>query len=141
MAVPSEESVQLNSGVPTLHSIISISKGRTVETGWHGSLDESSVNDYDGYNLVIEGSGSGTIDILWDNNEFTINPAFLTINTSKLTDVTDTTPAGWKKVTLTVNSTEENRYVVQFYKKKQNVSYTGNEFPSKYIICNNYIAT
>ncbi|MEE3415388.1 MAG: hypothetical protein VZR53_08460 [Prevotella sp.] len=140
-AVPNDESVQLNSGVPTLSSIISISKGRTVETGWHGSLNESNINDYDGYNLVIEGSGSGTIDILWDNNEFTINPAFLTINSNKLTAITDDVSEGWKKTTLTVNSTEENRYVVQFYKKKQNVSYTGNEFPSKYIICNNYIAT
>ena len=139
-ATPTEESVQLNGGVPTISSIISISKGRTVETGWHGSLDESNTSDYDGYNLIIEGSGSGKIDILWDNREFTINPAFLTINSSKLTAEADAATEGWKTVTLTVNSTEDNRYVVQFYKKKTNVSYTGSEFPSKYILCRNYIS-
>ena len=140
-ATPTEESIQMNGGVsPTLSSIISISKGRTVETGWHGALDESSNSDYDGYNLIVEGSGSGTIDIRWDNREFTINPAFLTNNSAKLTPVADASIDGWKKVTLTVNSTQENRYVVQFYKKKTNVNYTGTEFPSKYIVCENYIA-
>ena len=48
---------------------------------------------------------------------------------------------GWKKRTLTVNSMVDNRYVVQFYKRDSNVSYTGNNFASKYIKCNNYIAT
>jgi len=141
-ATPTEESIRMNSGVPPmLSSVISISKGRTVETGWHGALDESSTSDYDGYNLIVEGSGSGTIDIRWDSREFTINPAFLTNNSSKLTSVADAPLEGWKKVTLTVNSTEENRYVIQFYKQKTNVSYTGNNFPSKYIVCENYIAT
>ena len=138
-ATPTDESVQLNGGVPTISSIISISKGRTVETGWHGNHDESSTNDYDGYNLIIEGSGSGKLDILWGTNEFTINPAFLTIYSDKLTQVADAATSGWKTVTLTVNSTEDNRYVVQFYKKKTNASYTGSEFPSKYILCNNYV--
>lgn len=139
-AIPTEESAQLNSGVPTISCIINISKGRTVETGWHGSLDESNTLNYDGYNLVVEGSGKGTIDILWDNNEFSINPAFLEINSSKITGPVDAATAGWKKVTLTVNSTEKNRYVVQFYKKKTNTNYTGNNFPSKYIKCEHYVA-
>ena len=74
IATPSAESVQLNGSLPTLSAIISISKGRTVETGWYGSLDESSDKNYDAYNLVVEGSGKGTIDILWDSREFTIIP-------------------------------------------------------------------
>ncbi len=140
-ATPTAESVQLNGTLSTLSCVISISKGRTVETGWHGSLDESNTSNYDGYNLVIEGSGTGTIDIQWDSYEFSINPAFLQINSAKLGTVTNMETDGWKTVTLTVNSTEQNRYLVQFYKKKTNTDYTGNEFPSKYIRCTNYVQT
>ena len=139
-ATPTAESVQLNGSLPTLSSVISISKGHTVETGWHGSLNESSISNYDAYNLVIEGSGKGTIDILWDSREFTINPAFLDINSSKLTSVTDASSTGWKTVTLSVDSSERNRYIVQFYKVKTNTDYTGNDFPSRYILCSNYEA-
>ena len=138
IATPSAESVQLNGSLPTLSAIISISKGRTVETGWYGSLDESSDKNYDAYNLVVEGSGKGTIDILWDSREFTINPAFLEINGSKLTEVTDAETVGWKTVTLSVNSSEQNRYIVQFYKVQTKTDYTGATFPSRYIMCSNY---
>ena len=138
-ATPTAESVQLNGTLPTLSCIISISKGRTVETGWHGSLDESNTLNYDGYNLVIEGAGKGTIDVLWDNREFTINPAFVENNSSKLTAITDASDTGWKMLTLSVDSTDQNRYLVQFYKKKTNTDYTGDEFPSKYIRCTNYV--
>lgn len=144
-ATPTAGSVQLNSGISTLSSIISISKGRSVETGWHGSLQEESNKDYDGYNLIIEGSGAGTIDICWDNTKFAMNPAFIILygnsGESILSDVVDGDQSGWKKRTLTVDSMKDNRYVVQFYKRDTNVSYIGIEFPSKYIKCNNYIAT
>ena len=143
-AIPTEESIQENgSGVSNLAGVISISQGRTVETGWHGSLQELSTTDYDGYNLIIEGSGAGTIDILWDNTKFIMNPVFVEQyggvggNLSGESDVSGQT--GWKKRTLTVNSaTGDNRYVVQFYKVVSG-TYTGTEFPSKYIKCENYI--
>lgn len=140
VAVPTQESVQLNGTLPTLSCVISISQGRTVETGWHGSLNESNTLNYDGYNLVVEGSGKGTIDILWDNSRFTINPAFLEINSSKLSIPMDAAETDWKTITLTVDSTDVNRYVVQFYKKTPDTDYIGTEFPSKYIKCNNYVA-
>lgn len=138
-ATPTEESVQLNSGISTLSSIISISQGRSVETGWHGSLQETGNADYDGYNLIIEGSGAGTIDILWDNSKFAMNPVFVTLYggekriLSDDVDVEDRT--GWKKRTLTVNSMEDNRYIVQFYKREANAASAGN------ILCNNYVET
>lgn len=144
-ATPTAESIQLNSGINTLSSIISISQGRSVETGWHGSLQEENIKDYDGYNLIIEGSGSGTIDICWDDTKFAMNPAFVTLYGSNgkkfLTDEFEGDQTGWKKRTLTVNSMVDNRYVVQFYKRDTNVSYVGNNFASIYIRCNNYIAT
>ncbi len=137
-ATPTEDSVQLNSGISTLASIISISQGRSVETGWHGSLQESGSGDYDGYNLIIEGSGSGTIDILWDDTKFTMNPAFVTLYGSSGKNILhgeESIGGGWKKRTLEVNSMEDNRYTVQFYKKTAVAVGTGN------ILCNNYVAT
>lgn len=143
-AEPTQESIQLNSGITSLSSIISVSQGRLVETGWHGNLQESSDKDYDGYNLVIEGSGAGTIEILWDNNKFAINPAFVTLYGGTggiLTGESDVAGRnGWKKMTLSVDSMRSNRYVVQFYKKEKTV-YTGTDFASNYIKCENYQAT
>ena len=139
-ATPTAESQQLNSGISTLASIISISQGRSVETGWHGSLQETGNEEYDGYNLIIEGSGAGTIDILWDNTKFTMNPAFITLYGSTGKNILSTEDyvanrEGWKKRTLKVNSMEDNRYVVQFYKKTTSATGSGN------ILCNNYVAT
>ncbi|MBP3238487.1 MAG: hypothetical protein J6M24_05275 [Lachnospiraceae bacterium] len=145
-AIPTEESrTQNGSGVSNLASVISISQGRTVETGWHGSLQETSITDYDGYNLIIEGSGAGTIDILWDSSKFTMNPVFVAQyggTDGKLSGESDVAgQAGWKKRTLTVDSANgDNRYVVQFYKEVSG-TYTGTEFASKYIKCENYIQT
>lgn len=136
-ATPTEQSVQLNSGITTLACIISVSQGRSVETGWHGSLQETdSSEEYDAYNLIIEGSGVGEIDILWDNTEFTMNPKFVELYSAKLTRESDVLDRpGWKKRTLSVNSMQENRYDVQFYKKKPSATGTGK------ILCNNYNAT
>lgn len=88
---------------------------------------------------MVEGSGEGTIDILWDDSEFTINPVFISLEGLAPVDATSE-GENWKKVTLSVDSTEKNRYVVQFYKKKENTTYTGPKFPSIYIKCKNYQA-
>ena len=143
-ATPTQESIQRNgSGVTNLASVISIAQGRTVETGWHGNLQELSTTDYDGYNLIIEGSGKGTIDILWDSSKFTMNPVFVSQyggTGGKLTGESAVSgKPGWVMRTLTVDSaTGDNRYVVQFYKAVSG-TYTGPEFPSKYIKCENYV--
>ena len=138
-ATPTEESQQLNSGISTLAGIISVSQGRSVETGWHGALQETGNEEYDGYNLIIEGSGAGTIDILWNNTMFSMNPAFITLYSGTdgiLGDEDDVDGrTGWRKRTLKVNSLEDNRYVVQFFKNADNATGTGN------IICTNYVPT
>jgi len=138
-ATPTEESAQLNSGISTLQSIISVSQGRTVETGWHGSLQETGGYDYDGYNLIIEGSGAGTIDILWDNSKFAMNPAFVTLygGTGGILGPEEDAPGrnGWRMRTLKVDSMNDNRYTIQFYKKQSDAVGSGN------IICNHYVAT
>lgn len=140
-ATPSPESVDANGGISTLQSIISVAQGRSVETGWHGSLQETEKDvDYDGYNLVIEGSGAGTIEIHWDDKKFAMNPAFITLNGSKLSQEEEVEGrTGWKKRILSVDSMQSNRYVVQFYKRVSG-SYTGNNFASNYIYCTKYVA-
>jgi len=138
IATPTPESQQLNPGISTMACIISISQGRTVETGWHGSLQENGNEEYDGYNLIIEGSGAGTIEILWNNNLFAMNPAFDALYGSSGSNILGPEiippgkPSGWIKRTLTVNSMVDNRYVVQFYKKQPAAVGTGN------IECDNY---
>ncbi len=131
-----------NGTVTEMSCILSISKGRTIETGWHGALAESSALDYDGYNLIVEGVGKGTIDIRWDNTKFMINPAFTsdTTNNSFATEVVDDSDADWKKITLNVNSLTKNRYEIQFYKKTPSTTYTSNNSASQYIKCDNYVA-
>lgn len=146
-ATPSAESIQLNgSGLSTLSAIISISQGRSVETGWHGSLQESSDRDYDGYNLIIEGSGAGTIDIEWDNERFAMNPAFVSLygGTDGILGGEEAVSGrtGWMRRTLTVDSMRSNRYVVQFYRRDGGqYVYTGNNFAGNYIRCTNYVPT
>lgn len=140
-AEPTADSIQ-QFGINNLASIISVSQGRSVETGWHGSLQETVSTDYDGYNLIVEGSGAGTIDIVWDKSKFTLNPVFVEKYGSLGTGILDdeeTVLGQTVKRTLTVNSaTGDNRYVVQFYKNGPG-TYIGTDFPSKYIQCRNYV--
>ena len=144
------EDTNTNGTVTEMSCILSISKGRIIETGWHGALAESSATDYDGYNLIVEGVGQGKIDIRWDNTKFMINPAFTsdTTNNSFASDngsgspvVADSTSSDWQKVTLNVNSLEKNRYEVQFYKRKSSTTYTGNNSANNFIKCDNYVVT
>ncbi len=144
------EDTNTNGTVTEMSCILSISKGRVIETGWHGALAESSAIDYDGYNLIVEGVGQGTIDIRWDNAKFMINPAFTsdTTNNSFASDngsgspvVVDDSTSGWMKITLNVNSLAKNRYEVQFYKRIPSTTYMGDDSVSNYIKCDNYVVT
>ena len=138
-AVP--EDTNTNGTVTEMSCVLSISRGRKVETGWHGALTETAGVDYDGYNMIVEGVGKGTIDIRWDNSRFMINPAFTsdTTNNSFTSGVIDDTTSGWKKITMNVNSLEKNRYEIQFYKRIPSTTYTGTDSADRYIKCDNYV--
>lgn len=140
-AVPDDTNT--NGTVTEMSCVISISKGRTIETGWHGSLAESGAIDYDGYNMIVEGVGIGTIDIRWDNTRFMINPAFIsdTTNNSFATGVVDDDTTGWRKITLNVNSLTKNRYEIQFYKRIAGTTYTGDDHAGNYIVCDHYVVS
>ena len=54
-----------------------------TESGWHAFLDEeNAVNEsnppsvFDGYNLIVTGSGKATITITWDTRYFELNKHF-----------------------------------------------------------------
>lgn len=121
---------------------------------WTGALHETDCDtvDYDFYNYIITGSGTGTVDILWDPNKFEPNPFFF-VDSGNVFANGNSTPttiaagdpnydssyAGWKKVTLVVNSTVKNRYELQLYKTAQSsptgVSYTGANSADSFIDC------
>ena len=131
-----------DTSLPVLKGYISVRYVKQAESGWTGTLDElSGTRIYDGYNYILEGSGSGKITFHWNPTYVTINKQFLQnpentyyINGSNvtgdsnlsLTEDSFTTDAttGMKSLTLVVDSQKKNRYVVQFYKTdSNNVSY------------------
>ena len=140
--------------VNSLHTIESriyggISVGNA--SSWDGMLREtnSSEVDYDFYNYIITGNGEGKVDIIWNSEYFEINEFFfsnMSGNTFEQNPVvaetiTSSDPlysdyAGWSKITLEVDSlNDKNRYELQLYKEKENISYTGENAASNYIRC------
>lgn len=126
----------------------------TVATAaWSGTLAEknTSSTDYDFYNYIISGSGSGKLDIMWEDDWFEIDDFFLNSSLSgvefdtscldgdgnvRIDTVSGGKYNGWKKVTIVVDSTEgKSQYELKLYKKRANTSYTGNDDAAKHIYC------
>lgn len=130
------------SGINAIHNLYCASQSAAEASSWKGELleaaDCASV-DYDFYNYILTGSGRGTIDVMWDTTMFEINPFFSDMEhvtpIGTITEFTDETDGHiWKKMTLSVNSTIENRYDIQLYKvSTTTASYTGNYVASKYV--------
>ncbi|MCR5796684.1 MAG: hypothetical protein K6G63_02055 [Eubacterium sp.] len=140
-----EPSAQNIDGVVARQSgYISASKGTVYNSGWSGELSERTERSYDGYNMIISGSGTGTIDLSWNNERFEINKFFLEQYAYDSSTGTGIDSEGVKvngttsKITLHVDSIVSNRYEVQFYKKTK-----GNynlETVKSSIKCNNYVS-
>jgi hypothetical protein len=68
-----------------------------------------------------------------------MNPAFVTLygGTGGILGPEEDAPGrnGWRMRTLKVDSMNDNRYTIQFYKKQSDAVGSGN------IICNHYVAT
>ena len=97
---------------------------------WSGSILEQNCDtvDYDFYNYIITGSGKGTIEVSWDPEHLKANTFFLEENNLK----EENGENGWKKITISVDSTVKSRYEIQFYKTKEDQMITS---PDKYIKC------
>lgn len=119
--------------LPVLTGYVSVRYQEVASTGWSGSLEplDSSLS-YDGYNYILEGTGTGRITFRYNPTYVTINKYFLqnsenifyinsnnTHGGNSITEDSFTTneTTRMKSITMVVDSEEKNRYVIQFYKK------------------------
>lgn len=147
------KAVPVDTGLHEIQALLYGSQNVVVTAAWSGTLAESNTfeHDYDFYNYVISGSGSGKLDIMWDPAWFDIDVFFFTGSLSgvnfdvssldgegqvRIDTVSDGERNGWKKVTIVVDSTnDKSRYEIQLYKTKPNSSYTGEDDAAKHVYC------
>ena len=120
-------------------------KNVVITSSWLGTIAErnTSTLDYDFYNYIITGSGSGKLDIMWDPQWFEVNEFFFTSLSGVTFENDVTTPStisggehdGWNKVTIIVDSSEKSRYELQLYKTNPNTPYTGDNNAETHIDC------
>lgn len=129
------------------------SRNVIATAAWSGTLAEknTATTDYDFYNYIISGSGSGKLDIMWQDDWFEIDDFFFNSSLSGVTfdessldgednvvigTVSGGTYNGWKKVTIVVDSTNsKSRYEIQLYKNKSNTPYIGDDNAANHIHC------
>lgn len=116
--------------LPTLIGYVMAKYIQTADTGWKGYIETlESGKEYDAYNYIVEGSGKGRITFRWKYEKVSINQSFLqnkdvtfyindipTQGSSTIKESDLPTSDGYKSVTLVVDSTDKNRYEIQFYK-------------------------
>ena len=112
----------VDSSLNDIQTLLYGSKNVVITASWTGTLAERNTSsiDYDFYNYVITGSGSGKLDIMWDPNWFDVNEFFFNSNLSGVTfengnyrptPIDGGTYDGWNMVTIIVDSsTGESRY-------------------------------
>ena len=87
---------------------------------WVGSFIEDGVlnpSDYDGYNYVISGFGSGTFTLSWDNSK--LNISYISLNellALENADYVEDNANNICTISFNVDSDITRRYEVQFYK-------------------------
>lgn len=102
-------------GYPTLAAIFKpASRLAEAASSWEGEFRDNHASlpsAYDGFNYLITGSGSGTVTLTWD----TTHLALSAVSQKTLQSITGATVSSGSAV-FPVNSDEENRYDLQFYK-------------------------
>ena len=122
-----------------------LTKSIAQDSAWSGTLLETSgtspLADYDAYNYIVEGSGTGTVTIRWNSSFIDVSELFLAQNgITVFTEEEDDDGYIWKHFDLDVGSevsgTVINRYEFQLFKNNENGNYSN--VPS-YISCS-YVA-
>lgn len=128
-----------SSDLQELTGYVMVSYTKQASSGWSGELEELDTNkDYDGFNYYLEGNGKGKLTFRWNPTYVSINKDFLNNRNNKFyykdndnyvayqaaPVEADLTPDGDGMVSLTieVDSAEQNRYEVQFYKTDSKVN-------------------
>lgn len=104
-----------------------LTQSSAVDSSWNGRLLETdNTSDYDAYNYILQGSGSGIITVRWNSNYLDVSEIFLAENNLTVLEE-DVDGETWKKFELPVGETEgsakANRYEIQLYKNNQNGNY------------------
>lgn len=105
------------SGLPTLSARIGVSYVKPYSASWSGQFTDSAnkPSDLDGFNYRLSGSGSGTITLSWNTKYIEISKWFLEENSIADPTADDN---GINEITLTVDSSKQNQYDIQFYRKQ-----------------------
>lgn len=133
--------------LPRLTGDVMVRYSKQASVGWSGEVEElnnSIIDSYDGFNYYLEGNGKGKITFKWNASRLTINKEFLN-NTenvfyNKVSDEefekynthpveSELTPddEGFVYLTLEVDSTEKNRYDIQFFKVDPTYNYSKSD--------------
>ena len=125
-----------DSEYPTLEGCVMVRYSETDPSGWWGELEPlDSSDEYDGYNYILKGIGTGKLTFRWNADEVTINQQFLhnkdvrfyiggtyLYGNDSLSESDLSTNNGMTELTVCVDSTHRSRYDIQFYKVKINPS-------------------
>ena len=145
-----------DTNLPDIDALLYGAKNEVITAAWSGQLAESNTDsdDYDFYNYIISGSGSGKLDIIWDPEWFEIDDFFFNSSLSGVVFDGSSTPSEidsvtidgvtytgtnsnkLKKVTIVVDSqNSKSRYEIQLYKKQSDTPYIGDHDAANYIHC------
>jgi len=135
-ATPTSSSVA-GGEVEEIKGYLGLCKNATGDASWTGVIGDESYDskDYDAYNFIISGNGSGTFYFAWDDDKVKPNEFALLNYGSGSTPLATATmgnwsgfnqyPSGptavtgsdtWKYLTIEVDSSQLARYEIQLYK-------------------------
>ncbi|MBQ7700662.1 MAG: hypothetical protein IJT49_10035 [Clostridia bacterium] len=104
-----------NSPLPVLRGIIKPElRAAGASNLWTGTFrDDKNVapNSYDGYNYLITGTGSGTVTVTWNSTKVVLSE----VSKNTLLSIPEARQIG-DSITFPVDSDDESRYDLQFYK-------------------------
>ena len=108
--------------LPTLRGIFATGlRASGATNSWEGFFTDATANDpadYDGYNYAIEGIGSGSFTLKWNNTKVTLSDESIRMLQSDAElDYDYSVDGSVSTVTSHVDADQASRYDLQFYKK------------------------
>ena len=107
-----------------------LTKSVIVDSAWSGKLQETGdTSDYDAYNYIIEGVGTGTVTVRWNSSFIDVSEFFIAQNgLTVFLEPEDEHGHIWKYFNLPVGeatgSSKADRYEIQLYKNNLTGDYS-----------------